>query len=145
MNKKKEKKAKEIISTILYLILDVGMVVTVILSYKSVISGVGIFVIFSVLFMGAYLLEQWEDGSKEGKKISSTVRTTTCVLRNEPTEFIRPIGIIRTPWNGEKSFMDYYGHEYHELGGTYYDENGNFVPDCLKDYYGLPNFDDDDE
>lgn len=145
MNKKKEKKAKEIISTILYLILDVGMVVTVILSYKSVISGVGIFVIFSVLFMGGYLLEQWEDGSKEGKKISSSVRTTTCFERNEPTEFIRPIGIIKTPWNGEKSFMDYYGHEYYELGGVIYDENGNFVPDYMKGYYGLPSFDDTDE
>ena len=142
---KKEKKAKEIISTIMYRILAVGIVALVILSYKSVISGVGFLVIFSILFMGAYLLEQWEDGSGKGEVIITTSDTPARDENNETTEFIRPIGTIRTPWNGEKSFMDYYGHEYHELGGTYYDENGNFVPDCLKDYYGLPNFDDDDE
>ncbi len=142
---KKEKKAKEIISTIMYRILAVGIVALVILSYKSVISGVGFLVIFSILFMGAYLLEQWEDGSGKGEVIITTSDTPARDENNETTEFIRPIGTIRTPWNGEKSFMDYYGHEYHELGGTYYDENGNFVPDYLKDYYGLPNFDDDDE
>ena len=129
----------------MYRILAVGIVALVILSYKSVISGVGFLVIFSILFMGAYLLEQWEDGSGKGEVIITTSDTPARDENNETTEFIRPIGTIRTPWNGEKSFMDYYGHEYHELGGTYYDENGNFVPDYLKDYYGLPNFDDDDE
>ena len=139
---KKEKKAKEIISTILYLILLVGLVASIILCYKSIISGV---VCFCAVFIGAYLADRWEDGSKEGKKIYSTARTTAYGERNEPTEFIRPTGIVKTPWNGEKSFMDYYGHEYHELGGVIYDENGNFVPDYMKDYYGLPSFDDTDE
>ncbi|MBQ3385484.1 MAG: hypothetical protein IJG59_09805 [Erysipelotrichaceae bacterium] len=143
MNKKK-KKAKEIISTILYLILDIVMVALVILCFKSVISVVELLVSFCAMFICASLIESWEDSSKESKKISSTARATACGERNKTTEFIRPIGIIKTPWNGEKSFMDYYGHEYHELGGVIYDENGNFVPDYMKDYYGLPSYDDND-
>ena len=57
-------------------------------------------------------------------------------------EFRRPIGVMPTPWAGKGSFSDYYGHEYTNIGGTIYDDNGNFCPDYMRSYYGIPDDED---
>ncbi|MBE6116550.1 MAG: hypothetical protein E7187_06995 [Erysipelotrichaceae bacterium] len=61
---------------------------------------------------------------------------------NNSNEFRRPIGVMPTPWAGKGSFSDYYGHEYTNIGGTIYDDNGNFCPDYMRSYYGIPDDED---
>ena len=63
----------------------------------------------------------------------------------DPFEFIRPVGKIPDPCDPKNSFSDFYGHQYYRLGGVWYDENGNFAPDYLKNQYGLNDYEDSQE
>ena len=64
---------------------------------------------------------------------------------NHPLGFRRPIGIIPDLLDPAHRFTDINGHEYRKLGGIWYDDNGNFAPDYMKDYYGLTRYEEDHE
>ena len=61
---------------------------------------------------------------------------------NSSLEFIRPVGMIPVMYDPENRFTDIYGNEYRKLHGYWYDYNGNFCPDYLKDMYGLSYYED---
>ena len=54
-----------------------------------------------------------------------------------PLWFRRPIGMIPDPYDPKHWFTDIYGHQYHKMYGTWWDDNGNQVLDYMKDCYGL--------
>ena len=60
---------------------------------------------------------------------------------SNPTEFIRPWGIVPDPIDPQRSFTDMNGHRYNKVAGTWYDENWNIAPGYLNDYYGLTAYD----
>ena len=115
-------------------------------------KALGIMAVFVVVMFAVITLEDAID-NKTGRRVRRSADTSYGygVTYNDrhtdndddtPTEFRRPIGVMPTPWEGKGSFSDYYGHKYTNIGGTIYDDNGNFCPDYMRSYYGIPDDED---